>query len=500
MYNPISCQHPKIVRNRFTGELISVPCGKCSCCLSRASSLWVSRLQEESTCHTYTLFGTLTYAEDLRPVVDVSKEIDRPQSFYDACVQSSDYITFCKNVVPCLNVKDVQLFFKKLRSKISYYHGTQEKFKIRYFLVGEYGPTTFHPHYHYILWFDAPELVSTIKEYIYESWQFANPHPSLSSFLRRNKHVFIHGHAEKYVAGYLNKFSHLPKILSEKPFRPFHVQSSAPPIGTIRILKESIQELVFGNALQVTLKRLSSGQSVSVSLWRGFENRYFPKVIGFASLSSRDRISLYSISLKMDDKRFEDFESFELWVLREWFSFDSRIILLKSVIPRDTQDDVFSERFSRCLRRIFTTSSLVVSLSSSFGLSVSDYVSRIEAYYSRKEYNALCRQLELQESLSLSLTDNDRLCYYPFAIDTLFAENLRNLDLSVFDDYCHDFDVNLCSPSSYSLVNFSYYQVRKNLCDRIVNDNHKIRIKKDYVDRHPECYQRYSSNLLTSKF
>lgn len=496
MYNPISCQHPKIVRNRFTGELISVPCGKCSVCLTRKSSLWTARLQEESTCHAYTLFGTLTYSAIYRPVVDITKEIDRPQSFYDACVQSSDYITFCKNVVPCLNVKDVQLFFKKLRSKISYYYGTHEKFKIRYFLVGEYGPTTFLPHYHYLLWFDAPELVPTIKKYIYESWQFANPHPSLSSFLQRNKHVFIHGHAERYVAGYLNKFSHLPSILSEKPFRPFHVQSSTPPIGTIRILKESINEFVFGNALQVTLNRLSSGQFISVSLWRGFENRLFPKCLGFSSISSRDRISLYSISGKSDGSQFESFESFEQWVLSEWFSFDSRIILLKSVIPSSTQDNFPSGELSRCLRRIFNTSKMVISLSSSFGLSTGDYVKRIEAYYSRKEYNALILQLKLQEKIFSSPRKDIAPPFYPFLIDCLFYENLRDFRIDVYDDYCRQFGIDTLS-SPFLVPQYSYfYRQRKSLSDKILFDSHKVRANKDYLSKHPEAFLNYK-NFLT---
>ena len=48
-------------------------------------------------------------------------------------------------IAPYVSKTDVQKFFKRLRKK---YEGSE----IRYFLVSEYGPTTFRPHYHLILY------------------------------------------------------------------------------------------------------------------------------------------------------------------------------------------------------------------------------------------------------------------------------------------------------------------------------------------------------------
>lgn len=53
---------------------------------------------------------------------------------------------------PVVDVRDTQLFFKRLRKKMNVYYPGQ---KIRYFLVSEYGPETLRPHYHLIL-FNLP--------------------------------------------------------------------------------------------------------------------------------------------------------------------------------------------------------------------------------------------------------------------------------------------------------------------------------------------------------
>lgn len=49
-----------------------------------------------------------------------------------------------------LRFYDIQLFCKRLR---------KAKYKLKYIIVGEYGTTTHRPHYHAILWTDAPTTV-----------------------------------------------------------------------------------------------------------------------------------------------------------------------------------------------------------------------------------------------------------------------------------------------------------------------------------------------------
>nr|CAI9750266.1 replication initiation protein [Microvirus sp.] len=94
-----------------------VPCGKCPSCLSDRARDWSNRCLMELQSSGRAIFVTLTYNDSHLP--------------YD-----SDG--------PTLRVRDVQLFFKRLRKAFP-------ALPIRYLLSGEYGSKTFRPHYHAII-------------------------------------------------------------------------------------------------------------------------------------------------------------------------------------------------------------------------------------------------------------------------------------------------------------------------------------------------------------
>ena len=97
-----------------------VPCGRCLECLKDRVNSWFFRLYNEQKNAKTALFITLTYDDE--------------------------HLSYTDNGSMCLNYKDTQLFWKRLRK-------AQPKGdpKIRYFLVGEYGSKTHRPHYHAIL-------------------------------------------------------------------------------------------------------------------------------------------------------------------------------------------------------------------------------------------------------------------------------------------------------------------------------------------------------------
>lgn len=102
-------------------------CGQCMPCRINRRRLWTSRMMLESVKHAGSSFVTLTYNQENVPHVGNSKrgrilscEIPRRETLFHP---------------------DVQRFLKKLRQQVA-------PRKIRFFLVGEYGDTTFRPHYH----------------------------------------------------------------------------------------------------------------------------------------------------------------------------------------------------------------------------------------------------------------------------------------------------------------------------------------------------------------
>lgn len=121
----MQCLHPiilppSIAKDGHIIEARKVPCGKCAVCLRRKGREWYVRLKAEYEWHDgNAYFVTLTYSDWCLPTT------------------KSGVQTVCK--------KDVQKFFKRLRRAIFPY-------KIRYFLISEYGEDTQRPHYHMIVY------------------------------------------------------------------------------------------------------------------------------------------------------------------------------------------------------------------------------------------------------------------------------------------------------------------------------------------------------------
>lgn len=102
-----------------------VPCGKCIGCRLEYTRQWAMRIMHESKGFESNLFVTLTYADD-----KLTWGYDRPV------------------LVP----RDLELFWKRLRKEFG--DG------IRYFACGEYGESTFRPHYHACIFgLDFPDKV-----------------------------------------------------------------------------------------------------------------------------------------------------------------------------------------------------------------------------------------------------------------------------------------------------------------------------------------------------
>lgn len=126
---------------------VEVPCGRCPKCIGRKISGWSFRLLCEEKISNSSFFLTLTYDTENVPIT--------AKGFMGLCV------------------RDLQLFFKRVRSAIEYRERTNSngsggigrlKYPFKYFGVGEYGTCSNRPHYHAIL-FNAPiELIIGEKD------------------------------------------------------------------------------------------------------------------------------------------------------------------------------------------------------------------------------------------------------------------------------------------------------------------------------------------------
>ena len=108
-------------------DIIFLPCGQCIGCRLQYSREWANRLMLERQYHDSAIFLTLTYNEMCVP----KRQFVLPET--GECGTSLS-----------LSKRDIQLFMKRLRKHYCNDH-------IRFYAAGEYGPQTFRPHYHLII-------------------------------------------------------------------------------------------------------------------------------------------------------------------------------------------------------------------------------------------------------------------------------------------------------------------------------------------------------------
>lgn len=110
-----------------------------------------------------------------------------------------------KGLLKYVNYRDYQLFAKRFRkylfTKIGFYE------KISSYVVSEYSPRTFRPHFHILFFFDSDEVAKNIRQAVYQSWKLGR----VDTQLARDS-------AGSYVSGYLNSVVSLPRIFTDVSF------------------------------------------------------------------------------------------------------------------------------------------------------------------------------------------------------------------------------------------------------------------------------------------
>ena len=250
------CQHPRTVVNKYTHESVVVSCGRCPSCVLRRSSVQTNLLTTYSAQFRYVYFVTLTYAPCFLPTLEVSivetctddvadvpcfpdinnldagdpntylfgfrsvprsasvkvknSTVERifkdPEIKFSYPMKPKELLSILNKVkhnvpnrIPYVCNRDLDLFLKRLRS---YYPDE----KLRYYAVSEYGPTSFRPHWHMLLFSNSERFSKTVCENVSKAWSYGRCDASLSR-----------GFAAPYVASYVNSFVALPDFYTQMP-------------------------------------------------------------------------------------------------------------------------------------------------------------------------------------------------------------------------------------------------------------------------------------------
>lgn len=224
------CENPKRIRNKY-GDYMVVPCGHCRSCLIRRCNRHSYLCDLELKTSRYGLFITLTYDNDNVPKIYPRYNSNEDSYELIQCTERLPDFGSCltlfkmsrkdmrllqmkfnlKGYIPVLSKLDVQLFFKRLRSKLSYKYGKfGKKIVLRYYIVGEYGPVHYRPHYHILLYFEDRSILEDLQTYLRQSWQFGDIQCD-----------FIQGSATSYVSSYVTSYMSVPSVLKLDSFKPF---------------------------------------------------------------------------------------------------------------------------------------------------------------------------------------------------------------------------------------------------------------------------------------
>lgn len=491
-----NCFHPKVFKNPYTGEMVTARCGKCDACRNTRASNWVTRLDMEATCHKYTLFATFTFDEQHVPQIirlpfnkdnknDIPSYIDASSGEYfdfsDLALQKSDlqYLRDSR-VLNVLSKRDFQLFIKRLRY---YFDKTEKGALCRYYFCGELGPRTYRPHGHLLLFFDSDSCAKNIELLLSKAW--SDGHGKLLGNIY-DPH-FVSGSAAEYCASYINSFSQLPRNYLHKGLRPFSLFSKRPAIGTLYPSIKEIREVFFRGDIKFSRYDKSSNSFKTDYFWRSFASRLYPRCQRFGCLSHVERVSLYRLIEEfsshltsrqiarrikweyIDSKRdtflgryfreiaFKKKKGVHFvvdkqvpWQLKNLPFLPSGVVEVDNIMSEPTIIREFNENslisFVNVLSRVRHQAQI-------FGISISDYVSKIELYYENVNKQRLKDDYDYQTQYFLSHPK-----WHIIYFDKSFYDKVTSTDFSSWSPQTRATVCYLCNPLRTKYIKNSRFQ------------------------------------------
>lgn len=535
-----SCEHPRIIKQRFTHQLVSVPCGECNTCLNNKAMSWIVRLEQERLNKRYSVFFTLTYADKYLPLLEIGWNkssflpdllVHKKRDFSDLenknkkCItdENNDFkVPFSdsdlsesvtQNImhlhagnIPYVSKIDIQNFIKRLRSKCyRSAYGTDknlsEEQKISYFVATEYGPTSLRPHAHGTAYFDDPRLAEVFGRCLSEAWPFGNI-----------TYEYIQNSASSYVAKYINSISYLPGIYKSPYLRPFHLSSRSTPIGLCAIEESTIKEILDTSSNLMPIKDSASQGVAYVPLWRTLENRLFPKLPRDSSLTPDARSRILFAFTRFTLSTFQEFcEDLAMNICK---SCDHKHVTqlqyyLDFIVPFWSLNKDYAALYSlfindNSIKRCYYVARRVVILCYRYGYNTHDYFVRYMDFWKNKELYNLKIQYEFEE---------DFVKHYPLDfllnIDPIFYNNLVTINFDMISS------VQLVQLESFGLLYSKLKTIYQNAENKksyfdsyhfsrsidfidmqsinfkIATDARKKKKKNEYLKLHPEYAALY---------
>ncbi len=273
------------------------------------------------------MFVTLTYKNEFVPLMRAEKTQLGWYAFYDVTDRFSkeenifgrylfqdsiDDFKLCQLIgktrnktlagvdIPYLCKKDAQKFLKRFRKELNKY--TDEK--VRYYLVGEYGPVHFRPHFHFLFYFNSEDTFKNFRKCILLGWSSRTRVYNKRSKKWHSKSVSFgrvdfslsRGKCSSYLAGYVNSRVSMPRLFTHDACAPFSSHS----IGFAQSFYQNAKEEIYENepSYFVQTLRLCYAGITELHPWRSLVSLYFPKVVGYRRMSYNELSYSYKLFAK----------------------------------------------------------------------------------------------------------------------------------------------------------------------------------------------------------
>lgn len=477
-----NCQHPKRVYNKYLNRFLFVDCRECPSCRARRAMDWTARLNNERSVHRFCLFGTLTYNDSHLPKVAISEDL-----YNELDVDSCRFVDVNNGFLPVGNKEDVQKFIKRVRERVRTNPSSEGRDVryVRYFVVNEFGETTFRPHYHFLFFFSSEWFAENYKSVVSECWRCLSDKVCDSSkeSLGFTNVEHVARSASSYVASYLNCYNSLPAVYRRKEFRPFYLSSRSPSIGSLPKGDEETKRIFYSGSVEVSGTDSRTKRSVLCPIPPVIYNRLYPKFKGFNEVS--DDVFCRLLRFFREECFGYDFDT-----VRRCFDWRRMMVddgvsdYLEYILSSDTDKMSAS-------KALFCTCNRILHQSRIFLVDIDEYVSRIRRFYADLDAYRLKNQLSWEQKVSQVSPPNHLLSVdleYMHKLNTSFK--FCDSQKEVLKSYGYDEKKNSVSDLiNFDLTDISDVSESFSKSVAIVLNNKRKHLKNEYL---------YSSDCVQS--